>query len=449
MGVKFHTTESDSQTSRNIPKELEEIYPGNVGDAIIRDTDGTFKSKPIPSSPGNTSGGQFFEEKLTVSAVNALSQLSYTPRPGAPFFLGIRGIRHSLLSGDFSIVGKNIVIAPGGYSIQPDWYAWAEYWTDDVITAPTVIGFAPTTASVGASVVITGTGFNGVQSVVIGGITQTNYTVNSPTQITVTLISGAYSGGNVVVITASGTGSKSGFTYLDPTPTITSLSTTLSAIGNTVVITGTNFTSVLAVKFGGVNAASFIVNSATQITAVIADTGATGTVQIQTVYGTATSAQSITLVQILAHPRAGQVMTANTTVLAGVTYTASGNANNAGQEPYQAFTLNSAVFYFGVTQNGTEYLQLQASLKFKESTYTVFTANQSTNYIPKSWVYEASNDGTSWVQLDARTNQALAANSQYDFAVTSNAGYYFYRRIRITATQAVGWPPALRLRFNP
>ena len=54
-----------------------------------------------------------------------------------------------------------------------------------------------------------------------------------------------------------------------PPPVITSFSPTTAGNGETVVITGTGFTGVTSVKFGNVNATSFVVNSDTQITAVV------------------------------------------------------------------------------------------------------------------------------------------------------------------------------------
>ena len=441
----LHTVDQSGTSEENTLSKLGEMYPGNLGDVLTRNAAGEYEAKPPIAGPGST--GRFFEETLTVLSQDVLSQLSYTPILTMPFLLFINPVPYTILSGNLNVVGKTVNLPSGGYPVVATMKVVAHYYTNEALVVPTITSFTPTSASVGGVVVITGTGFFGVQSLVIGGVAQTNYVVNSATQITVTLVSGTYSGGNVVVTTASGTATLGGFVYLDPTPTISSLSTTLSAIGNTVVITGTNFTSVLNVRFGGTNAASYTVDSATQITAVIADAGAAGTVQVQTVYGTATSAQSITLVVILAMPRTGREMTANTSVISGVTFTASGNANNAGQEPWRAFTLNSSVYYFGVTASGTEYLQLDCSLKFKENTYTIFTPNLNTNHLPRTWVYEAWN-GASWVQLDSRTNQTLAANTQYDFPVTSNAGYYSQRRIRILATQLTGWPPALRLRFN-
>jgi len=65
-----------------------------------------------------------------------------------------------------------------------------------------------------------------------------------------------------------------------PVPTITAVSPADEqvAAGN-VVITGTSFGGVSAVTFGGVPAASFTINSATQITAVM-PAGAAGSADI-------------------------------------------------------------------------------------------------------------------------------------------------------------------------
>ncbi|MCX6209981.1 MAG: pectinesterase family protein, partial [Bacteroidetes bacterium] len=74
-----------------------------------------------------------------------------------------------------------------------------------------------------------------------------------------------------------------------PAPTVSSFSPTAQISGGSVVITGTNFSGVTAVSFGGTPATSFIVNSGTQITAVVA-TGTSGSVSVTTGSGTATLA---------------------------------------------------------------------------------------------------------------------------------------------------------------
>lgn len=87
-------------------------------------------------------------------------------------------------------------------------------------------------------------------------------------------------------------GGQVSFTSNVPVPTITSFTPTSGSTGTTVVITGTNFTGT-EVKFGGTNAASFSVDSATRITAVVGS-GSTGKVTVTTGQGTGTSASTFT-----------------------------------------------------------------------------------------------------------------------------------------------------------
>lgn len=72
-------------------------------------------------------------------------------------------------------------------------------------------------------------------------------------------------------------------------PTITSFTPTTAGKEVPVVITGTNYVGVTSVQFGGTNAASFTVNSSTQITALPAS-GASGDITVTTAGGTATKA---------------------------------------------------------------------------------------------------------------------------------------------------------------
>ena len=134
----------------------------------------------------------------------------------------------------------------------------------------------------GTTVVITGTGFTGITGltgVKFGGINANSYIVNSSTQITA--ISPAGPAGTVVDIVATNAAGSSAivpddqYTYFVTNgiaPTVTGLAPILgtSLGGTTVIITGTGFTGITAangVKFGELNAASYIVNSNTQITA--------------------------------------------------------------------------------------------------------------------------------------------------------------------------------------
>ena len=137
--------------------------------------------------------------------------------------------------------------------------------------APTVTNVNPNAGSTsgGNSVVITGTSFIGTTSVFFGS-NSASFTVNSSTQITAT----APAGSGTVNVTVTNPGGTSPITAADQytyfaTPIVTGISPTSgsSAGGNSVVITGSNFSGILYVSFGANNAPSFTVNSSTQITA--------------------------------------------------------------------------------------------------------------------------------------------------------------------------------------
>jgi|GEM_PF-1415708 len=151
------------------------------------------------------------------------------------------------------------------------------------VTVPAISSFTPVNAGIGTTVIITGTNFTGATAVSFGGTAATSFTVNSGTQITAVV--GAGSTGNVAVTTSCGTGTRSGFTYY-AAPTISAFTPSSGYIGNTITITGTNFTGTTAVTIGGTAVASFTVVSSTSITAVLG-TGTTGSVAVTTPGGTA------------------------------------------------------------------------------------------------------------------------------------------------------------------
>ncbi|MFN9710566.1 MAG: beta strand repeat-containing protein, partial [Bacteroidota bacterium] len=79
------------------------------------------------------------------------------------------------------------------------------------------------------------------------------------------------------------------------TPTITSFTPTSGFVGTTVTITGTNFAFITSVSIGGAAAASYTVNSTTQITAVVGAGATTGVVTIVALGGTVSSATNFTI----------------------------------------------------------------------------------------------------------------------------------------------------------
>jgi IPT/TIG domain-containing protein len=69
---------------------------------------------------------------------------------------------------------------------------------------PTITSFTPTSGAVGTTVTVTGTGFTGASAVTVGGTAVTTFTVDSDTQITLTVPAGATTGA-IAVTTPGGT----------------------------------------------------------------------------------------------------------------------------------------------------------------------------------------------------------------------------------------------------
>lgn len=147
----------------------------------------------------------------------------------------------------------------------------------------------PHSGKVGTPVLILGNNLTGATSVSFSGVPAA-FTVVSPTEITATVPSGAYTG-RVQVVTPAGVLLGA---FLVP-PTITGFSPASGAVGTPVTISGEALTGATAVTFGGVAATSFTVNSATQITATVPAGAKSGRIGATTPSGIAVSAINFTV----------------------------------------------------------------------------------------------------------------------------------------------------------
>jgi hypothetical protein len=152
-------------------------------------------------------------------------------------------------------------------------------------------------ASGGTPVSITGSNFTGATSVAFGGVSASGFYVVNDGQINA--MSPQQAAGTVAqvrVTSSQGTSEEAvSFTYNSNAPTVTGRTPNNGPEtgGTPVTITGTNFIGVSSVTFGGVGAASTVVNSATQILATTPP-HATGQAQIQVTNASGTSTNNVT-----------------------------------------------------------------------------------------------------------------------------------------------------------
>jgi hypothetical protein len=220
--------------------------------------------------------------------------------------------------------------------------------------APTVTSVTPAGGPVagGTAVTITGTGFTGATSVTFGGVAATGITVVNATTITATAPAHAAGAVDVVVVTPfGGSGTGTGlYTYVAP-PAVTGVAPDSgpTAGGQSVTITGTNFTGASSVTFGGAAATAFVVVNATTITATT-PAHAAGTVDI-VVTGFGGSGTGVGLYTYAPVPSVTSVAPAGGPIAGGtaVTITNSHSKNGIHQVPFKR-SIIWAAFRPGYTQ---------------------------------------------------------------------------------------------------
>ncbi len=157
-----------------------------------------------------------------------------------------------------------------------------------MIPAPTITSFTPTSAGPDMQVTITGTNFIGVTSVLFDGNMAQSYIVESETTIKAIIAANTTSG--LITVTTMGGIAESAnpFTYVGPV-SISGISPTIGGVGTVVNITGVNFDTTTGVTING-TAAAFTVVSPTSINATVAAGTTTGPIVVTTLGGTASSA---------------------------------------------------------------------------------------------------------------------------------------------------------------
>ena len=230
-------------------------------------------SVPVISEVLPDSAGVGLTVKLAGSNFDGVSAVSFGGVAAASFTLiapdTIAAVIGSGATGDISVT------TPNGTGVLANGFVF--------VATPVVGSFTPSSATTGDLVTISGSNFTGASSVSFGGMPAASFTVLSPTSIQAVV--GTGSTGNVTVATRGGTANLAGFVFTGPG--IASFTPDTGYAGAVVSITGTNFTGATEVRFGGIPAASFTVNSATSITAVVGP-GASGDVLVRSPGGTGT-----------------------------------------------------------------------------------------------------------------------------------------------------------------
>lgn len=161
--------------------------------------------------------------------------------------------------------------------------------TNMFTVSPRVTSFSPALGNIGSQVTLFGANFIvGQTTVRFGSVQAASPSVTAANQLVTHVPSGAVSG-PISVSTFAGTNVTTSNFVVSGAAVITGFTPAIGPTGSVVVISGGDFTSASAVKFNGVNAASFTVTAASQIHATVPPSASAGPISVTTPSGTATT----------------------------------------------------------------------------------------------------------------------------------------------------------------
>ena len=138
-------------------------------------------------------------------------------------------------------------------------------------------------------------------------------------------------------------------------PTIIAFAPGSGGAGVTVTLTGTNFTGATAVNFAGTPAASFLVENATRITAVVPANAASGPITVVTPNGTAASPSDFTVLPGPANDNFANAQVLDGTVPLVVTGTNGGATKEAGEPDHAGNAGGRSVWYVWTATQAGDY----------------------------------------------------------------------------------------------
>ncbi|WNS43142.1 discoidin domain-containing protein [Paenibacillus sp. MMS20-IR301] len=118
---------------------------------------------------------------------------------------------------------------------------------------------------------------------------------------------------------------------------------------------------------------------------------------------------------------------------AGGTVTASSTSSPSGEEKEKAFDANPSTKWLITVSTGWIQYKFAAGVTWAATSYSITSANDVPGRDPKSWTLQGSNNGTSWTNLDTRTNETFATRFLKKTYTFSNTTAYAYYRLNISA----------------
>ena len=302
--VFFNGTPAQSVSYTSLPPKIVAVVgPGTTtGPITVKTAGGTvvstqsFTIEPAPTITGFTPtlGPPGTVVTITGKGFLAATAVDIGGIPAASYSV-VSSTEITAVVSPYDLTGQITVSNPVGSATSSGTF------TFQAVPPPTITGFAPPSGPVGTVVTVTGTGYSSTKAVTFSGNGQA-FSVQSDTQLTFTMGAGTPSGPFTVTTAAGSATSATSFTVTaSPPPTIGSFNPASGPIGTPVTITGTGLKTATIVAFNG-TAATFTIQSDTQLTATVPAGATTGTIAVTAAGGSVISASPFTVPVVYPKP---------------------------------------------------------------------------------------------------------------------------------------------------
>jgi uncharacterized repeat protein (TIGR03803 family) len=219
FGVLFKVTSAGHYT---LLYNFDKTHGAGPESSPVQHTNGTVYGEA--SAGGSKGDGVFFSLDLSlgqfVKLVLSSGKVGNTVEILGAGFNSASKVKFNGKSATFTIVSDTYLTAkvPAGSSTGPVTVTTSAGTLTSSTTfrvTPKITSFDPTSGPVGTSVVITGHTFTGATKVTFGGVKASTFSVDSDTQVTAIVPTGAKTG-KIAITTPSGTGSSSGVFTVTP-----------------------------------------------------------------------------------------------------------------------------------------------------------------------------------------------------------------------------------------
>jgi len=266
------TVDSNTQVRATVPAGATtgKISMTKAGSSGFSNDDFVVVTPPVITSFSPAQGPVLTEVEISGSGLTTVTEVSFNGTLADSFFVDSDALIRAYVPEEASS-GLISLTNPSGIA-----YSSSNFIVTHI---PVIVGFTPTIGTTGTEVAIGGFNFTTATAVTFNNVPANGFIIDDDTSIRAVVPAGA-SSGKIKVTNPDGTVESSEIFTVTYPPAISGFTPAYGMVGEEVTITGSNFLYANQVAFNGISAASFIIDSDSQIRANVPSGATSGPITV-------------------------------------------------------------------------------------------------------------------------------------------------------------------------